>query len=194
MNQMKNITELTNVKTIIFLALTIFCVETNMAAQNKTQNILVAYFSKTGTTEAIAGFVHNTAGGDVFKIVPVKPYPVDYNATLTQARQELNQNVRPALSGSVPSIDAYDVIFLGYPIWFGYEPMIIRTFLEACDVSGKTVIPFCTSGSSGIGSSVRSIRSLASGATVLDGRRFSAGARLDVNAWIDALNITTGGR
>jgi flavodoxin len=79
----------------------------------------------------------------------------------------------------------YDVIFLGYPIWWGAAPRIISTFLEAYDLSGKTIVPFCTSGSSGIGSSVSSIRSLASGASVLDGRRFNAGARADVNAWVD---------
>jgi flavodoxin len=155
--------------------------------QSGDNTILVAYFSKTGTTETIAGYIHDKAGGDIFKIVTVNPYPTDYNATLTQAQQELSSNARPALSGSISNMDAYDIIFLGYPIWHGYEPMAIRSFLASYNLSGKTIIPFCTSGSTGIGSSVNSIRNIATGATVSDGRRFSAGARNDVNAWIDTL-------
>jgi flavodoxin len=170
---------------------------TEAAAQNQSDDtpqipsgdntILVAYFSKPGTTETIAGYIHDKAGGDIFKIVTVNPYPADYNATLTQAQQELSSNARPALSGSVSNMDAYDIIFLGYPIWHGYEPMAIRSFLASYNLSGKTIIPFCTSGSTGIGSSVSSIRNLANGATVLEGRRFASGARTDVNAWIDTL-------
>jgi flavodoxin len=104
---------------------------------------------------------------------------------LAKARQELADNTRPALSGSVPNMNSYDIIFVGYPIWCGFEPMAIRTFLESYNLNGKTVIPFCTSGSSGLGSSGNSIRSIVTGATVLDGRRFAAGARNDVNAWVD---------
>jgi flavodoxin len=156
----------------------------------KPEKILVAYFSKTGTTETIAGFIHDKAGGDMFKIETITPYPVDYGATLTIAQQELGQNARPELSGSVSNMDAYDILFLGYPIWHGYEPMAIRSFLDRYDISGKTIVPFCTIGSTGIGSSVTSIRNLASGATVLDGRRFNAGARNDVNAWIQTIGVT----
>jgi uncharacterized Fe-S center protein/flavodoxin len=154
------------------------------------KKILVAYFSKTGTTETIAGFIHDKTGGNMFKIETITPYPADYGATLTIAQQELSQNTRPELSGSISNMDAYDILFLGYPIWYGYEPMAIRSFLGRYDLSGKTIVPFCTSGSSGISSSVTSIRNLASGATVLDGRRFNAGARNDVDAWIQEINVT----
>lgn len=150
-----------------------------------TKKILIAYFSRTGTTETIAGYIHDRAGGDIFKIVTVQPYPSDYTQTTVIARQELSSNARPALSGSVSNMDTYDIIFIGYPIWGGYEPMAIRSFIAAYDFSGKTLIPFCTSGGSGISSSVSSIRGLASGATVLDGRRFPAGARNEVNTWVD---------
>jgi flavodoxin len=163
------------------------------SAEAQTQKILVAYFSRTGTTATIAGYIHEKAGGDIFRITTVTPYSADYNATLTQSQQELSSNARPALSGSVSNMDAYDIIFLGYPIWHGYEPMAIRSFLASYNLSGKTIIPFCTSGSSGIGGSVSSIRGLASGATVLEGRRFAARARADVNAWIDTLNIVNAG-
>jgi ABC-type glycerol-3-phosphate transport system substrate-binding protein len=107
--------------TLIAAVLLFFLGCTGDAAQNqsddtppilgKDNTILVAYFSKTGTTETIAGYIHDKAGGDIFKIVTVNPYPVDYNATLTQAQQELSSNSRPALSGSVSNMDAYDIIF-----------------------------------------------------------------------------------
>jgi flavodoxin len=149
--------------------------------------VLVACFSRTETTATIAQYIHDKAGGDIFRIVTVNPYTADYNTTLAQARQELSDNARPALSGAISNINAYDTILLGYPIWHGYEPMAIRTFLESYDLNGKIIIPFCTSGSTGIGNSISSIRNHAAGATVLNGCRFSAGARADVNAWIDTL-------
>ncbi len=85
----------------------------------------------------------------------------------------------------------YDVIFLGYPIWWGQAPKIISTFLESYDLSGKTIVPFCTSGSSGVGSSATNLQSLASGATWLDGQRFSGGAsRSTVETWVNGLGLT----
>ena len=168
------------------------------AQSGGTNKILVAYFSCTGTTETIAKYIAGKTGGTLYEIAAETPYTsadLNYNNSGSRANREQNDSsARPAMKGRMEDLAQYDVIFLGYPIWWGKAPKIIFTFLENYNFSGKTIVPFCTSGSSGIGGSVNSIRSLASGATVLDGRRFSAGARLDVNAWIDALNITIGRR
>ena len=97
----------------------------------------------------------------------------------------------PAISGGVDNMEQYDVIFLGYPIWWGQAPKIISTFLESYDLSGKTIVPFCTSGSSGIGSSATNLHSLAGSATWLDGQRFSGSAsRSTVESWVNGLGLT----
>ncbi|MCD8189991.1 MAG: aldo/keto reductase [Clostridiales bacterium] len=157
-------------------------------------NILVAYFSCTGTTEQIAAWIVNATGADSYEIVPEVPYTEDDLAYYTGGRADQEQadsSARPAISGSVENIEQYDVIFLGYPIWHGQAPRIISTFLESYDFSGVTIIPFCTSHSSGIGSSAENLHSLCSDTvTWLDGRRFSGdAAESDVAEWVESLDL-----
>ncbi|MCD8132719.1 MAG: flavodoxin [Clostridiales bacterium] len=157
-------------------------------------NILVAYFSCTGTTEQIARWIIGETGADGYEIVAEDPYTEEDLAYYTGGRADQEQAddfARPAIVGSVENIEQYDVIFLGYPIWHGQAPRIISTFLESCDFSDVTIIPFCTSHSSGIGSSAENLRSLcADTVTWMDGKRFSGdSSENDVIEWIDSLEL-----
>ncbi len=154
--------------------------------------VLVVYFSATGNTEKVAGYIAEVTGGTLYEITPAEPYTsADLNYSDSSSRSTREQNddsARPAISGSVENMEQYDTLYLGYPIWWGEAPKIIYTFLETYDLSGKTIIPFCTSGSSGIGSSATHLHSLASGAKWLDGKRFSGSSqKSEVEAWIKDL-------
>ena len=156
--------------------------------------ILIAYFSATNNTEGIANHLDAILDADLYEIVPETPYTSDdlnYNDSSSRSSREMDDpNARPAISGGVEDMEQYDVILLGYPIWWGEAPRIINTFLESYDLDGKTIVPFCTSGSSGIGSSASNLHSLAGSATWLEGRRFSGGASEgDVQSWVDDLNL-----
>ena len=160
---------------------------------NETK-ILVAYFSATNNTEGIANHLQSILDADLYEIVPETPYTSDdlnYNDSSSRSSQEMDDpDARPAISGGVEDMDQYEVIFLGYPIWWGEAPRIINTFLESYDLSGKTIAPFCTSASSPLGSSAAKLQDLTGSATWLDGRRFSGGASLDeVQSWVDSLNL-----
>ena len=140
---------------------------------------LVVYFSCTGTTELVAEYITEILGADSYRIVPEDPYTEADLAYYTNGRADQEQNdpdVRPAISGGVENMDEYDTIILGYPIWHGQAPRIISTFLESYDFSGKTIVPFCTSHSSGIGSSADNLHVLCADSTLwMEGRRFEAG-------------------
>ena len=156
--------------------------------------ILVAYFSATNTTEKIAGYIADELPADLYEIVPEIPYTsadLNYGDPSSRTSIEMNDpNARPAISGSVKNMGQYETVFLGYPIWWGEAPRIISTFLESYDLSGKTIIPFCTSGSSGIGSSAANLHSLTNGAKWHDGRRFGGSAsHSDVAAWVNNLDL-----
>ncbi|MCO6557988.1 MAG: flavodoxin [Bifidobacterium sp.] len=110
---------------------------------------LIVYFSQTNTTKAVADSIEKQTKADVFRIEPAKPYTSDYNELLAVAKKEGQDNARPAISGEIKNLDDYSLIYLGTPIWWGEEPMIIRTSLDRYDLGGKTVAPFCTSGGSG---------------------------------------------
>ncbi|MCD7822267.1 MAG: hypothetical protein LUG64_08705 [Clostridiales bacterium] len=166
----------------------------NTDSASSSSNILVAWFSCTGTTEQIAAWIVNATGADSYEIVPEIPYTEDDLAHYTGGRADQEQadaSARPAISGGMENIEQYDVIFLGYPIWHGQAPRIISTFLESYDFSGVTIVPFCTSHSSGIGSSAENLHSLcADTATWMDGRRFSGDAvENDVAEWIESLEL-----
>ena len=155
---------------------------------------LVAYFSATGNTEGVAELLQTALDADLYEIVPAEPYSDDdlnYNVSDCRANQEQNDpDARPAIDGSVENMDGYDVIFLGYPIWWGEAPRIISTFLESYDLTGKTIVPFCTSASSGMGGSAENLAALAGSATWLEGARFNPGAsQEEVAAWVDGLGL-----
>ena len=158
------------------------------------QKILVAYFSATGTTEGVAEQIAEGLSCDLYEITPQDPYTdadLNYSDTNSRTTSEMNdENARPAISGAVSDMAQYDVVFLGYPIWWGEAPRIISTFLESYDFTDKTIVPFCTSGSSGISSSVSALKPLTSGATWLEGRRFGGGVSDEtVMEWVRSLNL-----
>lgn len=157
-------------------------------------DILVVYFSATGTTKPLAEYAADILNADIYEIVPEVPYSEADLAYYTNGRADREQNdssARPAISGGVENMEQYDTILLGYPIWHGQAPRIISTFLESYDFSEKTVLPFCTSHSSGIGSSDTNLHSLAQNAEWLNGRRFAAGtSKDDIAAWLDEMGIT----
>ncbi len=168
----------------------------NASSQPETAadgKILVAYFSATNTTRPLAEYAADILSADLYEIVPEIPYTDADLAYYTNGRADREQNdstARPAISGSIENMEDYDVIFLGYPIWHGQAPRIISTFLESYDFTGKTIIPFCTSHSSGIGSSDTNLHSLASGTNWLAGRRFAGGtARSAIEDWINSLDL-----
>ena len=156
--------------------------------------VLIAYFSATNNTEGIANHLGAILDADLYEIIPEQPYTsadLNYNTDCRANREQNDAGARPAISGSVDNMEQYNVIFLGYPIWWGQAPKIISTFLESYDLSGKTIVPFCTSGSSGIGSSASNLHSLAGNATWLNGQRFSGGAsRSAVESWVNGLGLT----
>ena len=154
-------------------------------------NILVAYFSRTGNTKPLAEYAAEYYGADIYEILAEEPYTdedIDYSDSESRTTIEQNdKSVRPEINGSVENMDQYDVIVLAYPIWWGQAPRIIDTFLESYDFSGKTVIPFCTSGSSDIGSSDDELYDLVSDSvTWIQGKRFAAGSSYEeVSAWLE---------
>lgn len=160
----------------------------------KSSNTLVVYFSCTGTTEKVAGYITEITGAEPFAIQPQEPYTEEDLAYYTDCRADREQNdpaARPAIANKVDAISDYDVIFLGYPIWHGQAPKTIYTFLESYDFSGKTIVPFCTSHSSGIGSSAENLHSLAPDAVWKDGERFSSDTKkADVESWVKSLNVS----
>ncbi len=153
-----------------------------------TQKTLVVYFSCTGTTERIANDAEDILGADSYQIIAADPYTEEDLAYYTNGRADREQrdpSARPAIAGGVKNMEQYDRILLGYPIWHGQAPRIISTFLESYDFSGKTILPFCTSHSSGIGSSDMDLYRLAPGAKWLKGRRFGSGtAKKEVEEWL----------
>ena len=119
--------------------------------------VLVAYFSSSGNTRVIAGLLQRALGADLFEVVPATPYPEDYLATVEQARQERDRGFEPALKHRMPDIARYATVLLGLPIWGETAPSIVRSFLSAHDLGGKTLVPFITHGGYGLGSSERVI-------------------------------------
>lgn len=158
------------------------------------RKILVAYFSCTGTTESLAEYAADILGADVYEIVPEEPYTDADLAYYTGGRADQEQDdpdARPAISGSVENMEEYDTVLLGYPIWHGQAPRIISTFLESYDFSGKTIVPFCTSHSSGVGSSADNLHSLcADSAEWKEGMRFGGGTEKNtIEEWLTNVGL-----
>jgi flavodoxin len=154
---------------------------------SKGKKILVAYFSHSGSTRRAAVQIHNLVGGDMFEIKTVTPYPTGYDESVEVAKKEKETNARPVLSTKVNNMASYDVIFIGYPIWWHTAPMPIYTFLEAYDLSGKTVIPFCTSYSSDIAESMDAIKSLSPNAIILEG--LTANDPSKIEPWLSRIGM-----
>ena len=157
--------------------------------------VLVAYFSATGTTKTLAEYAADAMAADLYEIIPEEPYTdedLDYGNDQSRSSMEMNDpHARPSISGSVENMEQYNIVFLGFPIWWGDSPRIIASFMESYDFSGKTIVPFCTSGGSGIGSSAKNLHGLAaSDVTWLDGERLKSGSsRDDIVNWIGGLGL-----
>lgn len=139
-------------------------------------NTIVVYFSATGTTKKVAQRIASLSNSDIIEIVPKEKYKSEdltYDSNSRANIEQKDKSVRPAIDNNI-DISVYDTIYLGYPIWFGYAPKIIFTFIDTHDFTGKTVIPFCTSGNTDIGNSVKALRSNYSDLNLKDGKRFTA--------------------
>lgn len=159
---------------------------------------LVVYFSATGNTRTVAETLAELQAADIYEIVPQQPYTdedLNYNDRSTRATVEQNDpDARPAISGSITDFEQYDVIYVGYPIWWGDMPRILYTFFDTYDFEGKTIAPFCTSGGSGLSGTPGTISELETGAEVLDGLHVSnseaASAESRIAEWIADIEQT----
>ena len=160
--------------------------EKNMQTENKP---LVVYFSATGTTAKAARTIAEVTGGTLYEIVPQQAYSsddLDWNDRQSRSSVEMNDpQARPALKGTKPDIAAYNVIFIGYPVWWDQAPRIINTFIESHDLNGKTLVPFATSGGSGITGSVRELKRAYPELEWQDGRLLNGASRNTVQNWVN---------
>ena len=170
--------------------------ETETSADAEASRVLVAYFSCTGNTEPVATQAAELLGADLYEIVPEIPYTeedLNYNDSSSRATTEQNDpDARPAISGSIEDISQYETILLGYPIWWGEAPRIISTFLESYDFSGKTIVPFCTSGSSAVGSSADNLHDLCSDSAIwMEGTRFDGAETTaeEIRQWLSDMGV-----
>ena len=177
----------------LLAAMMIFTMVFSMAACGSTDSdVLVAYFSATGTTKGVAEKIASITGGDLYEILAAEPYTEDdlnYNDGSTRATKEQHdKDVRPEIGSEDIKLEGYTTIYLGFPIWWGEEPRILDTFVEKYNFEGITVIPFCTSGSSDIDQSGSNMEDLAGSGTWLEGERFSGSvSEEDLKSWIDGL-------
>ena len=161
-----------------------------------TGNVLVVYFSASGNTEAVANYIAEAAGGDLFEITPAEPYTdedlnwTDENSRVTREHEDESLRDVALTATEVENWDSYDTVFIGYPIWWGIAAWPVDGFVEANDFTGKTVIPFCTSSSSGLGESGALLAELAGSGDWQEGQRFrSSAAQSDIEAWIRELGL-----
>ena len=165
-------------------------------AESEGGNTLVVYFSATGHTEAVAGYIADATGADVFVIEPSEPYTsddlrwTDESSRVVQEYEDESLRDVELVSTDVPDWDSYDTVFIGYPIWWGIAAWPVSSFVTANDFTGKTVIPFCTSSSSGLGDSGTLLEEAAGSGTWLEGMRFSSAAsESDVAEWLGTLGL-----
>ena len=162
----------------------------NQDVQN--HKALVAYFSATGTTKGVAEHIANGLNADIYEIVPEEPYTdadLDYNDNNSRTTIEMNDpDARPAISGSVENMEQYDIVFIGFPIWWYVAPTIINTFLESYDFSGKTIVPFATSGGSGMGNTNEKLAPSCPGAILMKGKMLNGSlSQEELKAWVKSL-------
>ena len=161
----------------------------DMNSMQSNHKVLVAYFSATGVTAQAAQKVADVTGGEVYAITPAKPYTdadLDWNDKQSRSSVEMNDpKARPALGGKRLDVSEYDVVFIGYPIWWDQAPRLINTFIESHDLKGKTVIPFATSGGSTISGSVATLKRCYPALEWKEGRLLNRAYEKTVRTWID---------
>ena len=156
--------------------------------------ILVAFFSATGRTGSVAKTIAGTVGGDLYEITPERPYTsadLDWHDKASRSSIEMaDEASRPRIAGALPDMGRYDAVFIGYPIWWGIAPRIVQTFVESCDLKGKAVIPFCTSGGSAFAGSADLLMKAAPAAQWKTGTRLMHGVReAEIRAWAKELGL-----
>jgi flavodoxin len=168
------------------------------AVRKRTGKTLIVFFSRTGNTREVASQIHQRVGGDLFELRTAHSYPKEYRATTDQAKRELEARFRPQLVGDIKNIDAYDVVFLGYPNWWGTMPMALFSFIEKYKLAGKTLMPFCTHEGSRLGRSEADLKALCPNSTVLEGLALRGGnlanvkaesAQRDVAEWLQQMGM-----
>jgi flavodoxin len=179
--------------TVVIIGLMAF----NLNAQEKdmsTKKILIAYFSWGGNTREMAKQIQQQTDGDLFEITTVKSYSKDYDECVAEAKKEQQDNARPPLATEVKDMAVYDVVFVGYPNWWGTMPMALFSFLEKYDLSGKTVVPFCTHGSGRWQRSLGDLKKLCPKSKILEGLTISGNmvrrSKDDVVKWLQKIGIT----
>ena len=160
----------------------------NDGSSSKTD---IVYFSASGTTKGVAEVIGRVTGGELIEIVPKEKYTsadLDWNDSKSRTSIECNdKNSRPEIANTM-NVDDYDVIYLGYPIWWGDVPHIILTFMDTYQLDGKTVIPFCTSGGTGIGGSISTLKNYNKNVHWIDGKRLTKNEN-EIKNWVNSLNI-----
>ena len=166
-------------------------------SQTSGGNVLVVYYSASGHTETVANYIAEATGGDLFEITPVEQYTsddlnwTDENSRVSREHEDESLRDVELTATEVENWDSYDTVFIGYPIWWGIAAWPVDTFVEANDFTGKTVIPFCTSSSSGLGQSGELLADLAGTGDWQEGERFRSNAgQEDVNGWVDSLGLS----
>ena len=159
--------------------------------------VLVVYYSATGNTEAVAGYIAEATGGDLFELEPAEPYNdadlnwTDENSRVTLEHEDESLRDVELVADTVDNWDSYDTVFIGYPIWWGIAAWPVDGFVEANDFTGKTVIPFCTSSSSGLGQSGELLAEMAGTGDWQEGQRFrSSASQEDVTEWVASLGLS----
>lgn len=176
-----------------------------VSIDGKNNKVLIVYFSRTkavyggnvkrGNTARVADFIQAKTKGDAYEIVPQKPYPTGYQATVDRAQREQDENARPAIKNPLPDVKKYDTVFIGGPIWWGEYPMIVRTFIDNVNLNGKTVIPFTTAEGSGLGNTAETLRKAYPKAKMRSGftaegervKKHPQNVQRDVNRWLNRL-------
>ena len=163
------------------------------AAAETTSKSLVVYFSWSGNTENVAKSIQTQTNSDLFEIVPKTPYSDDYNTVVDLAQEEQKNNARPEIADVIENIEQYDVIYVGFPNWWGDMPMILYTFFDTYDLSGKTIAPFCTSGGSGLSNTVNEMKEFEPNATVTNGLHIGSAASSNpddaVSQWLNEIGF-----
>ena len=165
-------------------------------AASGSGNVLIAYYSATGNTEEVANVIADATGGDLFELEPVEPYTdddlnwTDDNSRVSQEHEDESLRDVELVSSTPENWDSYDTVFIGYPIWWGIAAWPVDSFVESNDFTGKTVIPFATSASSGMGESGQLLEEMAGTGEWQEGQRFRSGAdEADVQEWVNGLGL-----
>ena len=158
-----------------------------------TSEALVVYFSHTGNTESVANAIQEQTGSDIYEIVPSAPYTDDYDELLDLAQNEQEEDARPEISEAIDDFEKYQVVYVGHPIWWGDMPMILYSFFDSYDMAGKTIVPFCTSGGSGLCDTVNAIQELEPEAQVMEGLHIGDGEASNpgeaVSGWLEDIGL-----